>query len=100
MPPPIYAPEAEDDVAEAHADHEARQPGLGDRLVREVGRAVGSLEVMPMLFGEVSPGVRACPVRGFKFVIYYQVAPDGTVRVAAVRHGSEDPAVWQGRVRP
>lgn len=97
MPPVIYLPAAADDIAAAHAAYEVRSAGLGDRFLRAVERAVGVIENNPAQYGEVAPGIRAAPTRRFPFVVYYQDAPTQVV-VIAVRHGRDDPAVWQGRV--
>ncbi len=61
-----------------------------------MARAVAGAEANPQLYGEVAPGIRACPTRRFPFVVYYREGA-GQVVVIAVRHARGDPAVWQGR---
>ena len=96
MPPVIYLSEAADDVAEARADYEAKSAGLGDRFLDAVHRAASVFESNPFLYGEVAAGIRACPTKRFPFVVYYRVEPQ-EVTVIAVRHGRDDPAIWQSR---
>lgn len=96
MTPSIYLPEARDDVDAAYAGYEARAAGLGDRFLEAVRQAVGRVEGNPAQYGEVAPGIRACPTRKFPFVVYYRADPSHVV-VIAVRHGRDDPAIWQGR---
>src|SRR5262245_9555016 len=96
MPPAVYLPEASDDIADAHADYEARSVGLGERFLAAVHQAVAVIESSPALYGEVAPGIRACLTRRFPFVVYYREEP-GQVIIIAVRHGRDDPATWQGR---
>ena len=96
MPPAIFLPEARDDIDTAYANYEARSVGLGDRFLEAVRRAVSLVEASPTLYGEVAPGIRACLTRRFPFVIYFREEPTQVV-VIAVRHGRDDPAIWQGR---
>ncbi len=97
MPPVIYLPEAADDITEARVGYEARLAGLGDQFLDALARAVAGVDASPLLYGEVAAGIRACPTWRFPFVVYYR-ADAGQVVVIAVRHGRDDPAIWQGRV--
>ena len=96
MPPIIYLAEAADDVAAARADYENQSAGLGSRFLDSVQRAAAMIEGSPFLYGEVAAGIRACPTKRFPFVIYYRVAAQEVI-VIAVRHGRDDPAIWQSR---
>ena len=100
MPPAAFTPAARADVDLARANSEARSPGLGGRVLRAIQQAVATAEANPLLFGEVRPGCRACQTHRYEFVIYYEVHPVDQVVVIAVRHGREDPVVWQSRARP
>ena len=73
--------------------------GRGDQLLDEVRRVLDLIEQNPGLYGEVSDGIRAVPLRRFPYIIYYREDPTEVV-VIAVRHGHEDPSVWQGRATP
>ena len=95
MPAAIYLPEARDDIDAVYAGYEAQVPGLGERFLAALARTVAAVEGNPYLYGEVAAGVRAGPLRRFPFVVYYK--PLGSVLVIAIRHGQDDPAVWQGR---
>lgn len=97
MTPVVYLPEARDDIDAVYAGYEARLVGLGDKFLRALARTVGLIEANPVLYGEVAPGIRAALTRRFPFVVYYRADAAGVV-VTAVRHGRDDPAVWQGRV--
>ncbi|MGL4554160.1 MAG: type II toxin-antitoxin system RelE/ParE family toxin [Gemmataceae bacterium] len=99
MPPARLTPEARNDLAGAHAWFDSRRPGGGDRFLDEVRRVLDLAEQHPGLYTEVSDGVRAAPLSRFGYVIYYREAPAEVV-VIAVRHGHEEPSVWQGRTAP
>ena len=96
MPQVIYLAEAADDVAEARTTYESRSVGLGNRFLDAVHRVVAQIEWNPRLYGEVVAGIRACPTKRFPFVVYYRVEPQGLI-IIAVRHGRDDPAIWQRR---
>jgi plasmid stabilization system protein ParE len=96
MPTAIYLPEAQDDIDTAYIDYQSRSAGLGDRFLEAVRRAISLIEGNPALYGEVAPGIRAGLVRRFPFVVYYRDEPTQLV-VIAIRHGRDDPAIWQGR---
>ena len=96
MPSAMYAPEARDDIDIAFQQYEARNPGLGDRFLDQLRRTVGRIETNPLLYGEVFDGVRATGLRRFPYVVYYREQA-GQVLIIAVRHGHDDPTVWQGR---
>lgn len=96
MPPAVYLPEARDDIDEAFTQYQARLLGLGDRFLAALARSVSLIETNPLLFGEVAPGNRAAPLRKFPHLVYYREDPN-QVLVIAVRHGRDDPAVWQVR---
>jgi plasmid stabilization system protein ParE len=97
MLPVVYLPEARDDLGGTYSHYETLRPGLGDRFLDEFRRVMGLIAGNPCLFGEVFDGVRAAGVRRFPYVVYYGVEPSQVV-VIAVRHGHDDPAVWQARV--
>jgi plasmid stabilization system protein ParE len=97
MPTTAYLPEARDDIDAAYVHFESRQPGLGDRFVDELKRVVGLIESNPHLYGVVFDRVRAAMLRRFPYVIYYQ-EQTGQLLIVAVRHGHDNPAVWQSRV--
>ena len=98
MPPAAFTPAARADVGLARASAEARTAGYGDQVLETIRQAVAAVEANPLMFGEVRPGCCACMTRRFKFVVYYEVHPVDRVVVIAVRHGHDDPAVWQARL--
>ena len=96
MLPVIYLAEAADDIAAARTNYESRSGGLGNRFLDAVHRALVLIEGSPRLYGEVAPGIRAGPTKRFPFVIYYRIELQAVI-VIAVRHGRDNPAIWQGR---
>jgi toxin ParE1/3/4 len=99
MPPAIYLPEARDDIDEAYASYELRQASLGDRFLGALADRIAVIEGNPKLYGEVLPGIRAALLRKFPYVVYYRDRPTQVI-IIAVRHGRDDPAIWQSRVGP
>lgn len=99
MPPSRITPEARNDLVSAHAWLESRRIGRGDPFLDEVRQTLDRIEQYPGLYGEVQDGVRAALLARSGYVLYYREFPAEVV-VIAVRHGHEDPAVWQARPSP
>ena len=96
-----FRPEVEQDVADAAAWYEARQPGLGAEFVEEVIRVWDALATDPLL---KSRRLHARNIR-WRFpdrfpyrIIYEVVEPEKTVIVAAVLHAARHDRHWQKRI--
>lgn len=88
--------EARDDIDDARDWYERQQPGRGDVSLDELRLHLDALAQNPQLYGLVSRYVRAAPLPGSKFIVYYRVEPSQVV-VTAVLHASADPRKWQRR---
>jgi toxin ParE1/3/4 len=55
------------------------------------------IDSMPFLYGKLWRNVRAVPISGFRYVLYYVVYRD-RVEVIAVVHGSRQSSAWKSRV--
>ena len=94
--PAVYLVEAEDDVVETHAAYEKSQPGLGDRFLISLQYRVQQIQSTPKLYGVFRRDIRAAPLRGFPYIVYYR--DRGTdVLIVAVQHGRRIARGWQGR---
>ena len=91
-----FLPEARDDIDAAYSAYELRQDGLGERFLAALKRTLGVITENPLLYGRVLEAVRAAVLRRFPYVVYYRDVPD-EVLILAVRHGSDNPMIWQGR---
>jgi toxin ParE1/3/4 len=96
-----FRPEVEQDMAEAAAWYEARQPGLGAEFIEEVIQTWDSLAENPML------NCRRHPSRNIRWrypdrfpyrVIYEVVEQERTVIVAAVLHAARHDREWSRRL--
>lgn len=96
MIPSTYLPEARDDIDEAYSYYESIRVGLGDRFLAALARRIEQVENSPALFGEVLPGIRAVLLKKFPYVLYFRPDP-APLTIIAVRHGRENPRVWQRR---
>jgi hypothetical protein len=63
MIPVVYLPEARDDVADAFAWYESRQPSLGNRFLERLKECESRIEAYPTLPAMMDPGVRAVPLK-------------------------------------
>ena len=94
--PAVYLVEAEDDVVETHAAYEKSQPGLGDRFLISLQYRVQQIQSTPKLYGVFRRDIRAAPLRGFPYIVYYR--DRGTdVLIIAVQHGRRSAQRWRGR---
>src|ERR1700722_16440694 len=96
-----FRPEVEQDVAEATAWYESRQPGLGAEFVEEIIRVWDALAESPLL------NCRRHPARNIRWryperfpyrVIYEVIETQQTVVVAAVLHAVRHDHHWQKRL--
>jgi toxin ParE1/3/4 len=93
----LIRPEAEADLAEAHAWYEKQRPGLGISFMDEVRGALARIAAGPLRYQIVYRYVRRIAVRRFPYAIYY-VYRDDVIVVLAVVHQRRDPRVWKKRV--
>lgn len=94
--PVVFLPEAADDIAGAHAGYERQSTGLGDRFLEALRDLIDRVRDEPRLYGIFRRGVRAAPIRGFPFVVYYRER-DADVLIVAVQHGRRSSRGWRGR---
>lgn len=96
-----FRPEVEQDMAEAAAWYEARQPGLGSEFVEEVIRVWHALGDNPLLNCRRHPtkNIRWRYPERFPYRIIYEVLEtERRVVVAAVLHAARHDRHWQRRV--
>jgi plasmid stabilization system protein ParE len=96
-----FRPQVEQDVVEAAAWYEARQPGLGAEFVEEIIRVWDALAESPLL------NCRRHPTKHIRWrypdrfpyrVIYEVLSAERTVVVAAVLHAARHDRHWQRRI--
>lgn len=96
-----FRPEVEDDLAEAAAWYESRQPGLGTEFVEEVIRVWDALADNPLLNcrRHRTKNIRWRYPDRFPYRIIYEVIEDERkVVVAAVLHAARQEGHWQRRI--
>ena len=96
-----FRPEVEQDMAEAAAWYESRQPGLGREFVEEIIRVWDALAENPLL------NCRRHPTKNIRWrypdrfpyrVIYEVLDAEQTVVVAAVLHAVRHDRHWRQRL--
>ena len=93
----IFTPGATDDVAEAYAWYEEREPGLGEDFLRCVEACLLLALRNPRLFPCALDDFRRALIRRFPFEIFYEPTPEGLV-IYSVFHCSQDPGKWRRRL--
>jgi len=93
----IFAPEAEQDLAEAYNWYEGRRPGLGEDFLSCVDASVQKICRDPKLYTTIYKDYRRALVRRFPYAVFYEYF-DETIWIYSVFHTSLDPAKWQARL--
>ena len=94
--PVIIRPGADSDLESARDWYARQRVGLGEKFAQRVAASIDRIGQSPELYGEVTPGIRAAPVRRHAHIVYYRVFSD-RVEVIAIFHGTRDPDGWQSR---
>lgn len=93
----VYAPEAAEDVAEAYAWYESREPGLGEDFLRALAACIATLQRHPLLYPEAVDEFRRALLRRFPYEIFYE-ATTNIIVIYSVFHCSQDPQKWRQRL--
>ncbi len=93
----IVAPEAQQDVDEAYAWYEGRQPGLGEVFLSRVDACIQAVRRRPEMHTTLHENYCRALVRRFPYAVFYEYADD-RVTVYCVFHTSRDPEKWRQRL--
>jgi plasmid stabilization system protein ParE len=89
-------PEAELDLAEAHAWYSAQRRPLGREFLRAVDRCISAIRRHPDAYQRVDHRMRRALLRRFPYAVFFEVL-GGEIIVYAVFHGARDPRAWKRR---
>jgi len=79
------------ETGEAQEWYELQNPGLGEEFIAAMELQLKRLEQAPLLYAEVTPGVRRALLPRFPYGLFYAVRGD-VVQVLAVLHGARNPS--------
>ena len=91
-------PHAMRDIGEAAKYYREQRPGLDYEFLDEVDAATKMIASDPLLFEQVSPGIRRFLLERFPFGIYYRVRGSQLI-VLAVFHARRNPDSWRARTK-
>ena len=97
--PVVYLRQATEDTEAARDSYEQQQVGLGVRFAEAVRDQAAVICANPKLYGVFRRNVRAAPVKGFPYVVYYHHRPTD-VLIVAVQHGHRSSQNWIRRKAP
>lgn len=98
MTSPRILPEAEADIASAHAWCESREAGLGERFLDAVETSLAAIKARPHDNAFAYKEVRRGRLSRFPFAVFYVVRDEMVVNLAVLHH-RRSPRVAQTRVR-
>lgn len=90
-------PEARNEMHQAFAWYEEKQPGLGYQFLFAVDVALERIRRHPKTFPLIEDEVRKALLRRFPYAILFELE-DSRITVIAVYHGRRKPRGWTGRV--
>lgn len=93
----IFAPEAEQDIAETYIWYEGRRPGLGEEFLSAVDACLESVRRWPEMYPVVHETYRRALTRRFPYAVFYE-ASGSTLTVYGVFHNARDPEKWRQRL--
>ncbi len=93
----IFAPEAEQDLAEAYAWYEGRRAGLGEEFLSCLDACIETLRRTPEMYAVVHENYRRALVRRFPYAAFYETVGH-RVTIYCVFHTARDPAKWRQRL--
>ncbi len=94
----VLRPEAEKDLAEAHAWYEKRASGLGAEFLAAVERVLEAIQDNPLRYPVIHQSIRRALTRRFPYCVFF-VYDRGAVSVLAVMHAARDPHKWRERTQ-
>ena len=93
----IFAPEAEQDIAEAYNWYEGRRLGLGEEFLGCVDASICKICRNPQLYPTIHEDYRRALIRRFPYAVFYEYL-DGTIWVYSVFHTSRNPEKWRNHL--
>jgi plasmid stabilization system protein ParE len=93
----LLAPEVEQDIADAYAWYEQRQPGLGEEFLGSVETALDVIRRDPKSYSEIHQSYRRALVRRFPYCVFYEFVNE-TITVYCITHAARDPVKWRLRM--
>ena len=97
MRPLLFLPEAKAELDEAERYYEARRPGLGFDLRREVELAANRIQENPERWSPFTERTRRFRLRRFPYSVIYLILPNH-LYVIAVAHHKQRPGYWRTRL--
>src|SRR5204863_2893410 len=95
----IIEGEAEKELNEARNWYNARKPGLGQRLAREIQQLLRLVAKNPERYRQASRLTRVVRLWGWEYLIYFTLRKDPPLLiVVAIFHAKRDPAELQRRL--
>jgi len=81
------------ETGEAQEWYELQNPGLGEEFIAAMELQLKRLAQAPLLYTEVTPGVRRALLPRFPYGLFYAVRGN-LVHVLAVLHDTRNPGRW------
>jgi len=96
----VLTSDAKNDFEMAYDWQEENEVPSGDKFEKAVQRSLKGIAANPLMHQKVFGNVRRGYVRNYSYVVIYEhISSDNSVIVYSIFHTSQDPAIWQQRVK-
>lgn len=92
----LLRPQAQRDVADSAGWYEDQKAGLGIRFLEEMDHVLSRVQLNPLQFPEIEPGVRRGLLQRFPYSVYFSLGVE-RIEVIAVLHQHRHPEAWRSR---
>lgn len=93
----LFAPEVEQDLADAYTWYEQRRLGLGEEFLSCVDACIETIRRAPELYASMHGAYRRALVRRFPYAIFYEYEAH-TVSIYGILHTARHPGKWRERL--
>jgi hypothetical protein len=90
--------EARDEMLDAAAWYDSREPGLGTRFLSTCDQAFEQISNDPQRHPQIGNGFHRHLMLKFPFAVFYEIQGDLLI-IAGVMHGARNPARWRRRLK-
>jgi plasmid stabilization system protein ParE len=89
---------AQQELLEAALWYKEHDKKVAHALIAEVRHLAERIRLFPLMFAEIEPDIRRCPLKNFPFSLLYEIEGERII-IFAVMHQHRKPDYWQDRIR-
>lgn len=87
---------AQQELLEAALWYKEHDKKVAHALIAEVRHLAERIRLFPLMFAEIEPDIRRCPLKNFPYSLLYEIEEERLI-IFAVMHQYRKPDYWQER---